>query len=99
MYVLWSVYVCCIRLCIVSLCVNCTGAGVFVTTVVVGAISMAAPGAKLTRRPFLRDVLFYLIVVCLFVGIMKDQHVYAWEAGSCIGLYVVYDCRTSLFYC
>lgn len=71
----------------------------FVTTVVVGAISLAAPGAQLTRRPFLRDVLFYLAVAGLFVGIMKDQHVYVWEAAVCVGLYAMYVpdllvCRT-----
>jgi len=36
------------------------GAGTFVTTVVVGAVSILVP-FKLTRRPFIRDVVVYLI--------------------------------------
>lgn len=37
-----------------------TGAGIFVATVVVGAVAYKVP-FTLTRRPFLRDVITYLI--------------------------------------
>ena len=38
------------------------GAGIFVTTVVVGSVALIAP-IELTKRPFLRDIIFYTIAV------------------------------------
>ena len=42
-----------------------SGAGIFVTTVVVGVISFISKDLALTNRPFIRDVLFYLGAVSL----------------------------------
>ena len=38
------------------------GAGIFVTTIVVGAVAFLKPFV-LTQRPFLRDVIFYTVAV------------------------------------
>ena len=49
------------------------GAGIFVTTVVVGAISFTGP-FTLTYRPFARDVLFYLgAVAWAFITFNKEN--------------------------
>ena len=38
------------------------GAGIFITTVCVGGVAFLAP-FKVTRRPFLRDVVFYIVAL------------------------------------
>lgn len=40
----------------------CTGAGIFVTTVVAGSVALVKPFA-VASRPFLRDVIFYMVAV------------------------------------
>lgn len=39
-----------------------SGAGLFVTTVVVGGISLSVP-VNLNQRPYIRDTLFYIAAV------------------------------------
>jgi Ca2+/Na+ antiporter len=55
------------------------GAGLFITTVVLGSVSMTAP-TRLTRRPFLRDVGFYILACCGLAWVVYQQaYVYvAW---------------------
>lgn len=45
-------------------CILYSGAGIFVTTVVVGGVAFITP-FNLTKRPFLRDIIFYTIAVYL----------------------------------
>ena len=40
----------------------CSGAGIFVTTIVVGGVALLTP-FQLTKRPFLRDIIFYTVAV------------------------------------
>ena len=39
------------------------GAGIFVTTIVVGGVAFLSPFLTLTKRPFLRDIIFYTFAV------------------------------------
>ena len=55
------------------------GAGMFVTTVVVGTVSIAVP-FKLTRRPFIRDVLCYMIAAVWSNVVIYDGEIHASEA-------------------
>ena len=52
----------------------CSGAGIFVTTVVVGVISFISKDLALTNCPFIRDVLFYLGAVSLaFITLYREE--------------------------
>lgn len=67
------------------------GAGVFVTTVVFGAVSFVAP-FTLTRRPFLRDcVCYFVATVYLFVIMLRGEITISQSIGF-LGIYVVYVC-------
>lgn len=62
-----------------------SGAGMFVTTVVVGVISFVST-VTLTTRPFIRDVLFYLGAVSwTFITLYKENI----TMGEAIGTYIV----------
>jgi sodium/potassium/calcium exchanger 6 len=65
------------------------GAGIFVSTIVVGAICITTPFV-LTSRPFLRDVIFYCLAVVWTFSIIWKGRVYLGEAIGFIALYAVY---------
>ena len=50
------------------------GAGVFLTTVVVGAVCLVGPFHAM-ERPFLRDIVFYLATVCITFIIVWDRQI------------------------
>lgn len=65
------------------------GAGMFVTTVVVGVISFVST-VTVTSRPFIRDVLFYLGAVSwVFLTLYKENITFG-EAIGFIAFYVAY---------
>eukprot|EP01114_Cavostelium_apophysatum_P013768 TRINITY_DN3410_c0_g1_i1.p1 TRINITY_DN3410_c0_g1~~TRINITY_DN3410_c0_g1_i1.p1 ORF type:complete len:605 (+),score=81.39 TRINITY_DN3410_c0_g1_i1:105-1919(+) len=66
------------------------GSGVFVTLVVLAAVSLSANTTNITRRPFLRDTVFYLVAVGLTLVIARDGNIYLWEAIMFMSLYVCY---------
>lgn len=49
------------------------GAGIFVTTVVVGAVALTCPDSELNRRPFLRDVIFYTCSTVYLFVVFRDN--------------------------
>lgn len=55
------------------------GAGIFVTTIVAGAISFTRP-FKMVERPFLRDVIFYLAAAFWTFKVLYVGEIYLWEA-------------------
>ena len=57
------------------------GAGIFVTTVVVGAIAVIKPFPPM-QRPLLRDVIFYLAVVAWAYSILYRSAVSIFDAGN-----------------
>ncbi|KAI6659117.1 Sodium/potassium/calcium exchanger 6, mitochondrial [Oopsacas minuta] len=65
------------------------GAGMFITTVIVGAISMIKP-CELPKRPFLRDSIIYLFsVYCTFV-LLWFNFIDIYQSAAFILVYVVY---------
>ncbi|CAH3045249.1 unnamed protein product [Pocillopora meandrina] len=66
------------------------GAGIFVTTVVVGVISFISKDLALTNRPFIRDVLFYLGAVSLAFITLHRKKITTPLAIGFIAFYVVY---------
>lgn len=61
------------------------GAGVFVTTVVAGGIALVKPFTA-ASRPFLRDVIFYMVAVFLTFVILYLGRIRLGEAlGECCG--------------
>ncbi|XP_070992351.1 mitochondrial sodium/calcium exchanger protein-like isoform X2 [Oncorhynchus clarkii lewisi] len=65
------------------------GAGIFVTTVVAGAVSLVKP-FTVASRPFLRDVIFYMAAVFWTVIILYRGTISLGETLGYLGLYVVY---------
>ncbi|NXR69507.1 NCLX protein, partial [Rhadina sibilatrix] len=65
------------------------GAGVFVTTVVAGGIALLKPFTA-ASRPFLRDVIFYMVAVFLTFVVLYLGRIRLGEALGYLGLYVFY---------
>ncbi|NXY56943.1 NCLX protein, partial [Callaeas wilsoni] len=65
------------------------GAGVFVTTVVAGGIALVKPFTA-ASRPFLRDVIFYMVAVFLTFMVLYLSRIRLGEALGYLGLYVFY---------
>jgi len=66
------------------------GAGMFVVAIVVSALVCMAGGFRISRRPFLRDLLVYLLAVIWLLVVFWDGDVSLLESLLCIGLYIVY---------
>lgn len=61
------------------------GAGVLVTTVVAGGIAILRPFTA-ASRPFLRDVIFYMVAVFLtFTALYRGRVPLAWALGEQTG--------------
>jgi len=58
-----------------------SGAGVFLTTIVVGAVSLYG-SFHLMERPFLRDLVFYIVAVFFTFCICYDHKITLIEAFS-----------------
>ncbi|XP_071619523.1 mitochondrial sodium/calcium exchanger protein [Heliangelus exortis] len=65
------------------------GAGVFVTTVVAGGIALVKPFTA-ASRPFLRDVIFYMVAVFLTFVVLYFGRITLGEALGYLGLYIFY---------
>ncbi|XP_014816688.1 PREDICTED: sodium/potassium/calcium exchanger 6, mitochondrial [Calidris pugnax] len=65
------------------------GAGVFVTTVVAGGIALVKPFAA-ASRPFLRDIIFYMVSVFLTFVVLYFGRPIAPPTPGYLGLYVFY---------
>eukprot|EP00795_Rhopilema_esculentum_P015638 gene15638-6922_t len=65
------------------------GAGIFVTTVVAGSIQLRN-SFKLARRPFIRDLVFYLSAISWTFAVMYRKSIQTAEAIGFIVLYVIY---------
>ncbi|NWI86074.1 NCLX protein, partial [Pitta sordida] len=65
------------------------GAGVFVTTVVAGGIALVKPFTA-ASRPFLRDVIFYMLAVFLTFLVLYFGRIRLGEALGYLGLYIFY---------
>ncbi|KAJ4941683.1 hypothetical protein JOQ06_011560 [Pogonophryne albipinna] len=65
------------------------GAGIFVTTVVAGSVALVKPFA-VASRPFLRDVIFYMVAVFWTFLMLYRGTTTLGETLGYLGLYVVY---------
>ncbi|CAF4262409.1 unnamed protein product [Rotaria sp. Silwood2] len=65
------------------------GASIFVTTVVVGSISLLKPFHSI-QRPLLRDIVFFIIVTFAAYVIMYDGKIHLMESLCFIIMYVIY---------
>ncbi|KAM6965637.1 mitochondrial sodium/calcium exchanger protein [Aplochiton taeniatus] len=65
------------------------GAGIFVTTVVAGSVALVKP-FTVASRPFLRDVIFYMVAVFWTFLILFRGTISLGESLGYLSLYVVY---------
>ncbi|NXD11177.1 NCLX protein, partial [Nothocercus nigrocapillus] len=65
------------------------GAGVYVTTVVAGGIALVKPFTA-ASRPFLRDIIFYMVAVFLTFVVLYLGRIRLGEALGYLGLYIFY---------
>ncbi|KAG9260993.1 mitochondrial sodium/calcium exchanger protein isoform X1 [Astyanax mexicanus] len=65
------------------------GAGIFVTTVVAGSVTLVKP-FTVASRPFLRDIIFYMAAVFWTFTILYKGWIDLKEALGYLGLYVLY---------
>jgi len=65
------------------------GAGIFVTTVVVGVVSFVST-VTVTSRPFTRDVLFYLGAVAWTFLTLYKENITLYESIGFIAFYIAY---------
>ncbi|XP_028269278.1 mitochondrial sodium/calcium exchanger protein isoform X2 [Parambassis ranga] len=65
------------------------GAGIFVTTVVAGSVALVKP-FTVASRPFLRDVIFYMVAVFWTFLMLYRGTTTLGETLGYLGLYVVY---------
>ena len=65
------------------------GAGIFVTTIVVGAVAFVS-NPTINGAAFLRDVAFYIISTSVLLVYYRDAKIEVWEAALFPVLYFVY---------
>lgn len=67
------------------------GAGMFVSIAIVAVIILVSGGiSQIHRRPFLRDVGFFILTVSSIFFITIDKVIYFWEALILVLVYVAY---------
>jgi len=66
------------------------GAGMFVVAVVVSGLVCAAGRFRIARRPFIRDLVVYLLAILWLLFVFHDGVVTLLEAILCICLYFIY---------
>jgi sodium/potassium/calcium exchanger 6 len=71
------------------------GAATFITTVVVGVVALLF-GFRVTRRPFLRDVLFFLFAVLFMMFVLWDGVITIWESIFLVLYYILYVASVGL---
>ena len=65
------------------------GAGIFVTTIVVGVVTITKP-FTLTQRPFLRDIIFYMFAAYWTFYLLWSGYVNIYHAVGFVAFYVFY---------
>eukprot|EP00997_Jenningsia_sp_PLL12_P007261 NODE_386_length_1812_cov_53.230856_g324_i0.p1 GENE.NODE_386_length_1812_cov_53.230856_g324_i0~~NODE_386_length_1812_cov_53.230856_g324_i0.p1 ORF type:complete len:561 (-),score=161.20 NODE_386_length_1812_cov_53.230856_g324_i0:128-1711(-) len=66
------------------------GSGCFVTTAVMSAVALCSY-TPVTRRPFIRDVLWYISSIAMIWIIMADGKIYWYEAVMILSWYAIYS--------
>jgi sodium/potassium/calcium exchanger 6 len=65
------------------------GAAFFITSVVSGSMAIVRP-FKVSRKSFLRDVIFFAGAVAFSVGLLADGKITTWETSCMIAYYITY---------
>ena len=65
------------------------GAAFFINAVVAGSMAIVRP-FKVSRKSFVRDVLFFAGAVAFSVGLLADGMITTWESGLMVAYYGVY---------
>ncbi|KAL7268046.1 hypothetical protein RUND412_009344 [Rhizina undulata] len=67
------------------------GAASFIATVVAGSMAIVRP-FRVGRRPFVRDVSFFILAVLFAIFFLADGKITMWESVTMIFFYVFYVC-------
>src|SRR5437762_1443906 len=65
------------------------GAASFITSVVAGSVAVVSP-FRITKAPFLRDVTFFLLAICVVLAIIWDGKINLWESIILVLFYLIY---------
>ena len=65
------------------------GSGMFVTTVVLALVAFQSDG-RLKRRPFMRDIICYLLTLSWLMYIVYSEECTFWQAQIFVGLYIAF---------
>jgi len=65
------------------------GAGLFITTVIVGSVSVVS-SCSLEKYPFVRDVAFFMVGLAALFTITRDEKVYLFESILLLLFYILY---------
>lgn len=75
------------------------GAGIFVTCLVFGIVGTISDDAEVDKRSFLRDTIFYSLMLSAYIISCSDERITLWEPLSMLSVYlifVVYVARNSV---
>ncbi|KAL2165160.1 hypothetical protein VTH06DRAFT_456 [Thermothelomyces fergusii] len=65
------------------------GAAGFITAVVAGSMALVRE-FRVKRRPFVRDIVFFIVAVSFTVVFLADGELHLWECFTMIGFYLFY---------
>ncbi|CAG8464351.1 6283_t:CDS:10 [Funneliformis mosseae] len=65
------------------------GAASFITSVVAGSMAVVSP-FRVTKAPFLRDVIFFLVAISFVLTIISDGKIHLWESITLVLFYLTY---------
>lgn len=67
------------------------GAAGFITAVVAGSMALVRE-FKVSKKTFVRDIVFFIVAVSFTMLFLLDGKMHLWECGSMIGFYIFYVC-------
>ncbi|KAF8449838.1 Sodium/calcium exchanger protein-domain-containing protein [Terfezia claveryi] len=65
------------------------GAASFIVAVVAGSMAIVRP-FKVARRPFLRDILFFIVAILFGIFVLADGEIHTWECVVMVCYYISY---------
>ncbi|KAK3905855.1 eukaryotic phosphomannomutase-domain-containing protein [Staphylotrichum tortipilum] len=65
------------------------GAAGFITAVVAGSMALVRE-FKVSKRTFVRDILFFIVAIAFTMVFLADGELYLWECFTMIGFYLFY---------
>ncbi|KAK4136393.1 hypothetical protein BT67DRAFT_339225, partial [Trichocladium antarcticum] len=65
------------------------GAAGFITAVVAGSMALVRE-FKVSKRTFVRDIVFFIVAICFTMVFLADGQLHLWECFAMIGFYLFY---------